>query len=388
MASSVLAIADDKLILVHYMPWYASKPVSGKWGWHWTMNHFDPETIGQDGRREAAAHDYPLIGLYDSGDPDALECQVLLMKFSGIHGVVIDWYGFERFYDYLTLHRNTEKLIPWLKKAGLQFAICYEDQSIGAMVKAKVIEPDADLAMGKKVFAWLEENWFVDEAYLKTDQRPVFLVFGPQHFSGEQWKNLRSGVSSNPLMITLPHLSKKSGADGAFGWPPVTGGKTVSSADWKKYLEKLYARNELVIGAVFPGFHDIYEQAGLHDSYGHIDDRNGATFAETLDLALKGDARLIQIATWNDYGEGTAIEPTRNHEYRYLSQIQRNVAAASQFTPGDLRLPVRLYQLRKLSVNFPDLRAKLDDVSAFLFAAKCAEAGAALEQVESLLHPQ
>jgi hypothetical protein len=25
------------------MPWYEAKPFSPDWGWHWTMNHFDPE---------------------------------------------------------------------------------------------------------------------------------------------------------------------------------------------------------------------------------------------------------------------------------------------------------------------------------------------------------
>ena len=31
-----------KKIMVHYMPWYQSQPVSGFWGWHWHMNHFRP----------------------------------------------------------------------------------------------------------------------------------------------------------------------------------------------------------------------------------------------------------------------------------------------------------------------------------------------------------
>ncbi|MCP5542219.1 MAG: hypothetical protein H7A52_18910, partial [Akkermansiaceae bacterium] len=61
--------AERPPVLAHTMPWYASKPVSGAWGWHWTMDRFDPDTIRPDGRREAASHDEPLIGLYDSGDP-------------------------------------------------------------------------------------------------------------------------------------------------------------------------------------------------------------------------------------------------------------------------------------------------------------------------------
>jgi len=36
---------------------------------------------------------HPLIGLYDSTDPDLLECHLLQMKLAGIDGVIPDWYG-------------------------------------------------------------------------------------------------------------------------------------------------------------------------------------------------------------------------------------------------------------------------------------------------------
>ncbi|MEC8305251.1 MAG: hypothetical protein VX034_11075, partial [Planctomycetota bacterium] len=55
------------LIMVHYMPWYEARSQSEFWGWHWTMNHFDP-SISVRGRRAIASHFYPLIGAYDSGD--------------------------------------------------------------------------------------------------------------------------------------------------------------------------------------------------------------------------------------------------------------------------------------------------------------------------------
>jgi acetyl esterase/lipase len=48
-----------------------------------------------------------------------------------------------------------------------------------------------------------------------------------------------------------------------------------------------------------------------------------STLAETLDLALRSGAPLIQVATWNDYGEGTVIKPTRAFGNRYLEQLQR-----------------------------------------------------------------
>ena len=176
-----------KTVLVHYMPWYASKPISGHWGWHWTMDRFKPDKIGANGRRQLASHYRPLIGPYDSNDPDVLECQVLLMKFAGISGVIIDWYGTENFRDYATIHRNSLSLIKYLKQAGLKFAICYEDQSIKHMIEAGKLKKTQEVEHAKQEFKWLEQNWFADPAYVKLKGKPVLLIFGPQHFKKAQW---------------------------------------------------------------------------------------------------------------------------------------------------------------------------------------------------------
>jgi len=74
-----------------------------------------------------------------------------------------------------------------------------------------------------------------------------------------------------------------------------------------------------------PGFKDIYKQAGVHASYGIIASRAGLTLSESLSQALESKAPLIQIATWNDYGEGTMIEPTRTT----ASDISKNCRAAA-----------------------------------------------------------
>ena len=113
----------QSLILAHYMPWYTAKPFSDHWGWHWTMNHFDPEKQN-DGRREIASRYYPLIGPYDSGDPFVLEYHLLLMKLAGIDGVIADWYGLHEFRDYPTLHRNTTRLLEQCERLKMKFAIC------------------------------------------------------------------------------------------------------------------------------------------------------------------------------------------------------------------------------------------------------------------------
>jgi len=380
IAYPVPVAAGEKLLLAHYMPWYATKDVSGKWGYHWTMNHFDPNRFNCDGRREAASHDYPLIGLYDSGDDDALECQVLLMKFAGIDGVILDWYGTRDFHDHALIQRNIEKLIPWLKKAGLKFAVCYEDRPLGTMQQTGIdIQQQA-----MRDWQWAEANWFRDEAYVKEGGRPVALVFGPQHLTKDQWNEVREKLKSTPRLYGLPHAAQASGLEGVFGWPPVTGGKIARPEEWRKYLEAIEARQiagEETIASVFPGFRDIYQQAGLHASYGSISPRDGETFAESLALAQKSSSPITQIATWNDYGEGTQVEPTCSLGYRYVEHLQQHTPAKAKYTAADLRLPVALYSLRKRAGKDAEATATLTKAAAFLFESKCAEADLLLAQV-------
>ncbi len=130
----------------------------------------------------------------------------------------------------------------------------------------------------------------------------------------------------------------------------------------------------------FPGFHDIYQK-----SYGYIDDRKGKTFQDTLALAMKSDSSLIQIATWNDYGEGTTVEPTVEYGYRYLEAIQKNRTKPGKvfdYTPDDLRLPVRLYKLRKQKGSDPRLQVDLDSLSNLLFEGKLEKAKTLITDLE------
>ena len=158
---------DRPLLLAHYMPWYQTPEVSGFWGWHWTMDHFDPDQTDANGRPQIASYDMPLTGPYDSQDVALLEYQVLLMKLSGIDGVIVDWYGMTDFRDYAPINASTVKLFGTIQKAGLRFIICYEDQSIKRMVEEGFLSEDERHEEGQKVMAYLQNTWFNDPAYVR-----------------------------------------------------------------------------------------------------------------------------------------------------------------------------------------------------------------------------
>lgn len=171
------------LLMAHYMPWYQTPSVSGYWGWHWTMDHFQPSLQDENGRREIASYTMPLTGPYDSSDDAVLEYQILLMKLSGIDGVIVDWYGMEDFWDYAVLNDSTQKLFLAIEQAGLQFAICYEDQTIKHRVDNKHLAIKDVYTHGQAVMQYLQDTWFNETPYLKVAGQPVLFIFGPQYFT-------------------------------------------------------------------------------------------------------------------------------------------------------------------------------------------------------------
>lgn len=364
--------AKRPLLLAHYMPWYQADPARRQWGWHWTMNHFHPDTI-VNGRRQVASRYYPLIGAYDSDDPDVLECQVLQMKYAGIDGAIVDWYGADDYMDYGVNHRNTQAFVKELQQAGMRFGVLYEDEVAAAtMVKNGRLPADQAVAHGQNTLKWMADHWFSSPGYIHVDGRPIFLTFGTKgYYTSDQWKQIFSVLPQPPYYFT--ETFPRGPAEGAFGWPAPFGGTARSEQELGGFYKQA-ARWPRFIAPAYPRFQDIYQQAGAGPSWGSIDDAGGKTYADTLKRAIGSGADMVQIATWNDWGEGTQIEPSREFGYRDLEATQRlrraSLDPAFPYTAADLRLPLSLYQLRKKYAGQPEVCRKLDAISHLLFRGR------------------
>jgi len=362
-------------IITHYMPWFQAPNVSGYWGWHWTMNHFNPNTIDGDGHREIASHYYPLTGPYDSQDGDILEYQVLLMKLSGIDGVTVDWYGIEDFYDYAINNQSTQAFFNYIKLAELSFSICYEDQTIGHMVDGGHLIINDVYTHGQDVMLYMQDNWFTDDTYLNLSGQPVLLTFGPQYYhSSTEWDTLFSVLDVEPAFFTLDNQLAPV-AVGAFPWPPMWAsvGGVLSETALNNYLSNFYQTAQswdYLCASAFPAFYDIYQEAGLGFSYGYLDPQNGETFRNTLYTALENNPDIIQIVTWNDYGEGTIVEPTEEFGYQYLEMIQDvkrdSIDTTFPYIYSDLEIPLQLYDLRKFFETDNEVNLLLDSIFALI----------------------
>jgi hypothetical protein len=308
------------------------------------MEHFSP--AGQGENPGIASHGTPLIGPYDSRDPAVLEFQMLTMKLAGIDGIVIDWYGTDDHNDYAVLHAASQRAVETADQMGLEVAVCYEDRTLRARVEDEDIRPEQIGEELEKQIAWLNENWFERDNYVRLEDRPVLLVFGPTFVQEpEPWQQALSAADLNPLLFTLHY--ERGFEDGLYDWPlPGSESTTVALGKQQDFASQAGLR----IPVAFPGFQDIYAEAGLHESYGTIDSRNGDTFRETLSAALNAETRMVQIATWNDWGEGTMIEPSEEERFFYLEILQsvrRSMDSDFRYQSEAFAAAQELYEFRK-----------------------------------------
>jgi hypothetical protein len=160
----------------------------------------------------------------------------------------------------------------------------------------------------------------------------------------------------------------------------MAGGAELFPAVLESYLERFYRnaqRRDFIVGSAFPGFFDIYAEADVRSSYGYLSARNGDTLRETLDMALAQNSEIVQLVTWNDYGEGTTLEPTIEYGYQYLEIVQearQKLDGGFAPTADDLQLPMRLLQLRRAYAGDADVNAQLDNVFPAIIAGDLATA--------------
>ncbi|CAF1243299.1 unnamed protein product [Didymodactylos carnosus] len=327
------------------MPWFETPESRGAWGYHWKMNTMNPDIV-QNGKRQIAAHYYPLTGPYASADKDILEYQLLLMKYAGADGVFIDWPGTRQRYDYPDNLANSNALIAKIDSVGLKFAIVHEDRNwdVG-------MELDA-----RNDFIYMQNNYFNKQTYLNVNGGPLVLNFGPITFhQPAQWDKILNGLNPKPKFLPLYGNTQEIGANHVSGEYPWI------YQDHPNVVNRYYTETnkfQIPLGVVYPGFHPFYAQ-GSADGPTWIIPLNGKqTFDYMLKQALQSNVNMIQIATWNDYGEGTMIEPTQELQYSLLTTMQEQLGVS--YGERELKLIFQLYQLRKQHKGNSGTQQKLD----------------------------
>lgn len=361
-------------LYMHYMPWFHSKEYSGYWGSHWRMSNKNPENITNDGRREIASHYYPLIGPYDSGDPVLINYHLLLMKYAGIDGILIDWYGSHNILDYGSNLKNSNAIIDGARRIGLQFGIVYEEFTCEEVERRKDL---TDIEAAREDMRYMSDQYWNQPNYVRINNRPLLLTFGPRHFLDKgQWTTILSDIPEPIEFYPLWHHKHRVGeqnAAGEFAW--------VDFNEDLNELKTFYSNDRSNrIASAYPGFHDYYVQGGWGDSYGYVDLAEGENFNNTLELADDKNMSIIQFVTWNDFGEGTMLEPTEEYGFSFIHQIQQ-FAGVKDYDQTSFDVILDYYQKSKQYSQDASVQDELDDALNALIQLDIVKAESILSQL-------
>jgi hypothetical protein len=284
LAAPVVAAAPRPFVApgkvaVFFYPWYATMAHDAHWR-HWEQaGHAPPGDIG--------ANFYPARGVYSSLDPAVLTAQAKDMAAAGVDRVVSSWWGRGDFEDW-KLPEN----IAAMRGAGLEFAIHLEPY-----VGRSPATVTADLA-------YLRTFGIRDIYLYQVDDRPaeewapVVAAFPDLRFFAE------SGNLGSMTNGTFARYAAAAGFDGVYTYDPVRYGppELASTCAWARQYRLLCAPS------VAPGYDG--RRAKPWDSR-VVDLAGGRRYDDMWAWALAAGADDVTVTSWNEWHEGTQIEPAR-----------------------------------------------------------------------------
>ncbi len=366
---AVVPKTNPMKVYAHYMPWFETPATLGgnNWGYHWTFNNRNPNIINPNGQRQIASHYYPLIGPYASSDADVIEYHLLLMKVSGIDGVMVDWYGAQGTNgDVGSLLNNSNAVINKVDDFGLKFGVVMEDRF--STVSSSNTTPDIN--KGKANMAYLRDHYFNNSSYIRQPSgKPLVGVFGPITFqTPSQWTTILGQAGESVDLNTLWYENGDAGANatGEYAW--IYQDQTNHLTHQANFLN-LRAPTLGTAGAVaYPGFNDYYQEGGVGNVVPfEIPHNNGQTLNAVINQVQSvvgqnpGRIDYLQLATFNDFGEGTMLEPTVETGFSYLQRIQQFTGVS--YGLSELQLVYDLYSARKQYIGNASKQALLSEVS-------------------------
>jgi len=342
-----------KNVFAHYFTWFSRKDVSGVWEhWNWDGpgTFHNPENI-IDGHEDIAAVDIPLIGAYDSSDPEAHKYHLDLAEAAGIDAFCVDWYGTS-----MTSNKNRDNIVDKNFEIMLQSAdthsvkicICYEEKILfDEKSETQVI------TTGKNHMEYMAKKYFESPGYWKVQGRPVLIIWGNNKLTPDAWKQILEEVEQyNPWIIYSHHDHNPQYVEICQGFYPwvLLGDLNVQRA----YLEDFYrtARKymkegkSITFGAgVWPGFDDS-GVCGWGGGTRIIEDKEDELYDLTWKYALESNPEWVSITTWNDWNEGSNIEPGVKNGTKYLKMTEDYITRYKDNTSGvDIHTVLNKYKL-------------------------------------------
>lgn len=323
--SSVQLIAQKQMpnekAFCFYYNWYGNTTFDGS-EIHWAheimkQKPSDPDLHRIPGKENLASNFYPELGDYSSNDPEIVSKHMKMMADSRIGVVILTWW------------RKSDsglKAIPIImdeaQKVGLK--VCFHLEPYGGR-NAKTVREDIENLL---------KEYGDHPAFYRMEGKACFFIYDSYLTKAEEWATLLQSdgaitIRNTPLDAIVIGLwvkqgeeafFRKSGFDGYYTYFGATNFTYGSSpANWPYMQKWAVENNKIFIPCVGPGYIDT--RVRPWNGKTTRDRENGMYYDRMFKAAIDCGASYIGITSFNEWHEGTQIEPAvafECHEFKYL----------------------------------------------------------------------
>ena len=316
-----------RLVMAFYHDWYGSPTgPSGQW-MHWNhpvwvtstgevIRTHDPNNFFAPNRRDIGATNYPLKGPYDSRDPELIRWHIELARETGIDVFVVDWWGDTGGQEISDV--NMKAIMDLNEKEGLGIRFCILFDGLWGHPQP----PPVDTAIARLEYAI--KKYGNRTSYLKLEGSPAIFTYATQVYPASTWSEIinkirRDGYSA--LFFSDAFSEEYADAfDGLQTYSPP--GLFDPNQDFEKAYKSAAQlakkRGEPCGFNVIPGYDDTkVRQPGRV-----LPREDGATYEKLWKAVLSSGCQWALITSWNEWHEGTEIEPSMEHGHRYLEMTK------------------------------------------------------------------
>jgi hypothetical protein len=299
--------------MAFYYPWYGTADGPGGAGRtvHWGR-------IDAANKNIQASTDYPELGAYDSHDPKVIDRHCRWAKDAGIDTFIVSWWGHGHYTD-----RAMDKILDGCSRHGMNACIYYET----------VPNPQTPETAVEDIVKVLNK-YGRHTAHLKVNGKPVVFVYGRalQELGLTEWFKAIEIINAKyekGIMAIGDQFSYGSARvfDGIHTYNTAGHLQGLDPADARKWASETYQSwVQLADGAgkisaitVIPGYDDTkIRKPGLAvKRYG------GELYRVQWEQAVEADPHWVLITSFNEWHEGSEIEPSLEYKKQYLDITAR-----------------------------------------------------------------
>ena len=310
--------AEGKRVLAFHYAWYGTPwGPAGQWV-GWKGERHDPD-IARSGLRECTAAHYPLDGLYDSLSDETIRRQIAEAKEAALDGFIVSWWG--------TKHYSHRVLLRMCELAPEDFLTIYYETAMTH--KLRDSNRPAAIKRIAEDLALLLEGPAKGASWMKVNGKPVIFVYIVGSYTVNEWAAVREELTKRGLDAFLVGDTLDPAYldvfDGLHTYSPagiLASGRSLRDV-YVKAAEACRGRGKLFAATVMPGYDDRkIRKPGLYVPRG-----DGSTYDHTWRAALACDPDWILVCTWNEWYEGTEIEPSVEFGKDYILQTAQYARA-------------------------------------------------------------